>query len=401
MMAAPWAPRPLGQLVDVLDHRRVPVSAKERATRSGNVPYYGASGQVGWIDKPLFDEALLLLGEDGIQFFDPAESKAYAIDGPAWVNNHAHVLRARVDLVERRFLMYYLNWVDYRGFADGTTRLKLTKSAMTSIPIPLAPLPEQRRIVEILEDHLSRLDATRRGLEVARRRLGQTRISALMAALAAADHSGRRRGISFGASHLAIPEAWDASTVGAMSEVVEYGSGAKAEPGVGRVPVLRMGNVKGGALAWDSLKYLPESHPDVTRLPLHSGDLVFNRTNSAEHVGKSAVFLGERHATFASYLIRVRFRAAVNPLWASRVINSPLGRQFVAQQVGQANVNGSKLRAFPLPVPPRDEQDAMVARLDELDDAALCLEAQLDDATIRSATLRRSLLAAAFSGRLT
>jgi len=160
----------LGQLVDVLDHKRVPVSAKERASRSGEVPYYGAAGQVGWIDKPLFDEPLLLLGEDGVQFFDPAKSKAYVIDGPAWVNNHAHVLRARHDLVERRFLMYYLNWTDFHGFANGTTRLKLTKSAMTSMPIPLPSLGEQRRIIEILEDHLSRLDAARSALAAAQRR---------------------------------------------------------------------------------------------------------------------------------------------------------------------------------------------------------------------------------------
>ncbi len=112
MNTSRWLHRPLGQLVDILDHKRVPVSAKERASRSGDVPYYGAAGQVGWIDKPLFDEPLVLLGEDGVQFFDPGKSKAYLIDGPAWVNNHAHVLRARNDLVERRFLMYYLNWTD-------------------------------------------------------------------------------------------------------------------------------------------------------------------------------------------------------------------------------------------------------------------------------------------------
>lgn len=274
--------------------------------------------------------------------------------------------------------------------------------------IPLPDIVTQRRIVELLEDHLSRLHASDQGLEMARRRLGQMTISALMVPLGAGvHHPGPRREISFGATHFAIPEAWEPSTVGAMSEVVEYGSGAKAEPepGIGRVPVLRMGNVKGGALIWDSLKYLPESHPDVARLRLLPGDLLFNRTNSAEHVGKSAVFHGEREATFASYLIRVRFKSAANPQWASRVINSPWGRQFVAsvvsQQVGQANVNGTKLRAFPLPVPPRADQDAIVARLEELDDAAVRLGVQLADAKARSATLRCSLLAAAFAGRLT
>ncbi len=289
---------------------------------------------------------------------------------------------------------------------SGTTVASIETKELMAQELPVPPLDQQRRIVEVLEDHLSRLDATGRGLATAAHRLDQMRVSGLMAAFQVGEHGGVRRVMPFGASQLAVPEGWEHSTVGAMSEVVEYGSGAKAEPesAPGRVPVLRMGNVKGGALVWDSLKYLPESHPDVARLRLLPGDLLFNSTNSAEHVGKSAVFQGERDATFASYLIRVRFGSAVNPMWASRVINSPLGRQFVSsvvsQQVGQANVNGSKLRAFPLPVPPRAEQDAIVAGLTELDDAAGRLKAQLEIAGARSGALRRSLLGAAFSGRL-
>ena len=141
---------------------RVPIGAKERAGRLGPIPYYGATGQVGTIDRPIFNEPLVLLGEDGVQFFDPSKTKAYLIDGPAWVNNHAHVLRAR-PIIERKFLNHYLNHCDYRGFANGTTRLKLTQAAMRQIPIPVPSLDGQRRIVDLLEDHLSRLDAADKG----------------------------------------------------------------------------------------------------------------------------------------------------------------------------------------------------------------------------------------------
>lgn len=153
-----WEVRALGDLVEILDAKRIPLSAKARADRPGSVPYYGAAGRVGWVDVPLFDEPLVLLGEDGIQFFDPRKPKSYLIAGPAWVNNHAHVLRTR-PAIDRLFLNYYLNYADYRGFVNGTTRLKLTQSAMRRLPIPLPPLDEQRRIVDLLEDHLSRLDA--------------------------------------------------------------------------------------------------------------------------------------------------------------------------------------------------------------------------------------------------
>ena len=130
-----WALAPLRELVDMLDHRRIPVSAKERTRRLGQVPYYGATGQVGWIDEPLFNEDLLLLGEDGVQFFDHNKPKAYIVSGPSWVNNHAHVLRADELTTSNRYLFYFLNNFDYHGYATGTTRLKLTKSAMSEIPV--------------------------------------------------------------------------------------------------------------------------------------------------------------------------------------------------------------------------------------------------------------------------
>jgi type I restriction enzyme S subunit len=121
-----WEWATLGELVDVLDHQRVPVSAREREKRRGNVPYYGATGQVGWIDQKLFDEDLVLLGEDGVQFFDGSKRKAYAVSGPSWVNNHAHVMRGQSG-VEQRYILHYLNHFDYSGYATGTTRLKLRK----------------------------------------------------------------------------------------------------------------------------------------------------------------------------------------------------------------------------------------------------------------------------------
>lgn len=186
---APWPAHPLGELVDVMDGRRVPVNAEERARRPGQVPYYGAAGQVGWIDQPLFDEDLLLLGEDGVQFFDPTKSKAYRITGPSWVNNHAHVLRAR-GAVDWRYLEHYLNWFDYRGFANGTTRLKLTQAAMKRIPVALPELDEQRRIVDILEDHLSRLDAANDYLDAAARRSKRAVQAALEALWTASARSG-------------------------------------------------------------------------------------------------------------------------------------------------------------------------------------------------------------------
>src|ERR1035438_3061908 len=165
-----WVEMTLGEACDVLDSQRVPVNAEERGRRPGNVPYYGATGPVGWIDEALFDEELVLLGEDGAPFLDPNKHKAYMIHGPAWVNNHAHILRAR-SLTSNRLLLHALNAVDYRPYVNGTTRLKLTQGAMKAITLVLPPLAEQNRIVAAIEEHFSHLDAAEVALWSAERRI--------------------------------------------------------------------------------------------------------------------------------------------------------------------------------------------------------------------------------------
>ena len=165
-----WDRVPLGEVVDNLDSQRVPVNRTERANRPGTVPYYGATGQVGWIDAPLFNEELCLVGEDGAPFLDADKDKAYVIDGPSWVNNHAHVLRALAGITSNRYLKHALDAVDYEPFVNGTTRLKLTKRALNQIPIPVPPLEEQRRIVAEVEEKLSVIDAMRASIANAQRR---------------------------------------------------------------------------------------------------------------------------------------------------------------------------------------------------------------------------------------
>jgi restriction endonuclease S subunit len=145
-----WIETTIADVAEVLDRFRKPISSAERDKRPGNVPYYGATGQTGWIDEPLFNEELVLLGEDAIDFLNPTAHKAYLIDGPTWVNNHAHVLRARKDVIMSFFLMESLNAVDYSQFVAFGTRSKLTQGSMMRITLRVPPMHEQQRIVDIM-----------------------------------------------------------------------------------------------------------------------------------------------------------------------------------------------------------------------------------------------------------
>ena len=169
----------------ILDSRRVPINAKEREARiSGKprselYPYYGATGQVGWIDDFLFDDELILLGEDGAPFLDFSKDKAYLIKGKSWVNNHAHVLRGRTEITSNQLLCYYLNTVDYQNYVTGTTRLKLNQSLMRKIPVSLPSLPEQQAIVSEIERRLSGADKVEKTVTTELKRAEQLRQSIL------------------------------------------------------------------------------------------------------------------------------------------------------------------------------------------------------------------------------
>lgn len=155
-----WAATSLGGVTACLDFMRQPVNATERARRIAGrseadlYPYFGATQQQGWIDGYLFDEELLLLGEDGAPFLDPLRPKAYLVAGKTWVNNHAHVFRGI--LVSPPFLSHCLNTADYTGRIMGATRGKLNQSKALEIPIALPPLAEQYRI-EAKVDELTAL----------------------------------------------------------------------------------------------------------------------------------------------------------------------------------------------------------------------------------------------------
>lgn len=124
----------------------------------GDYPYWGANAIVDHVDRWLFDEELILLGEDGAPFFDKDKPVAFLVNGKIWVNNHTHVLRPAPH-VDARFLVHVLNVNDYSDFIEGSTRDKLTQGKMREIPVPLPDLPEQRAIADFLDKKTAAIDA--------------------------------------------------------------------------------------------------------------------------------------------------------------------------------------------------------------------------------------------------
>lgn len=153
-----WPSSLLGEIVDVLDSKRKPITKRDRV--AGPYPYYGATGVLDMVEGYLFDEPLVLIGEDGAKW-GAGDQSAFAISGKTWVNNHAHVLRPRRDRILDDWLIYYLNAADLSEFISGMTVPKLNQGRLREIPIPLPPLEEQKRIVAVLDQAFAALDRAR------------------------------------------------------------------------------------------------------------------------------------------------------------------------------------------------------------------------------------------------
>lgn len=144
-----WKKVKLGDICEVLDSKRIPISEEKRI--KGEYPYYGANGIQGYINDYIFDEELVLLAEDGGNFGSKTKPIAYKITGKAWVNNHAHVLKAKDEVISTDFLLYSLMFYDVTKLITGTTRKKLTKTGMEKITLSIPTLIVQNKITNYLQ----------------------------------------------------------------------------------------------------------------------------------------------------------------------------------------------------------------------------------------------------------
>ncbi len=391
------------------------------------MPYYGATGQAGWIDNPIFNEELLLLGEDGAPFLDPAKRKAYIIDGPAWVNNHAHVLRAITDLATNKFLKYQLDWMPYEGRVTGTTRLKLTQRVMRQLPILLPGVGGQARIVAAIEEHFSRLDAASDAITAARARIEATRRSVLVAALAgwlapqdpadepASDLMSRIAGggpaksvaqrtqRSLRSVTDLLPPGW---VWARFDEVAETQLGkmlsVKSRQGKAPVPYLRNQNVQWHRIDLSDVASMDFTDNERVKYQLRPGDLLICEGGE---VGRAAMWTQPSvEMCFQKALHRVRARPGIEARWIEYFMrwSAQTGRfEEHAQGSTIAHLPQRDLRALMVPIPPTKEQRRIVAAIEEY---LSRLDAASDAMTVARARIeatRRSVLVEAFTGRLT
>jgi type I restriction enzyme S subunit len=396
-----WMVVRLSDVTACLDYKREPVNSTERNKRIDGkppdklFPYYGATQQQGWIDDYLFDEELVLLGEDGVPFFDPMRSKAYLISGKTWVNNHAHVFKAF--LISHAFVVHYLNVFDYTGRVVGATRSKLNQARALDIPLPLPPLAEQDRILAKVVEMMSLCDK----LEAARAKRETTRdglAAATLARLNASDSNTFRDDARFALDALpAITARADQikqfrATIlnlavrGKLSEGVwpekptKLGDVASVQNGYAfksgwfsksGTRLLRNANVGHGTLNWDEEVRLPEARvPEYERFRLKEGDIVLSLDRPFIATGTKVARVTVMD--LPALLLQRVGRFVLTPALYSDYLYLWINSRHFSEQIdpgrskGVPHISSKQVEATHLFLPPPVEQHRLVAKVDEM-----------------------------------
>lgn len=395
-----WELKTLGDLYDITSSKRV----FQSDWTSTGIPFYRAREIVklsiqGRVDNDLFiseemynrysvkygipkenDIMVTGVGTLGICYVVKSEDKFYFKDGNIiWLKDRGI---ANSKFVEYAFKSEILRQQidDSVGATVGT--FTIVKAKSTLIPIP--SLSEQQRIVAILDEAFAAIDKAKANAERNLKNARELFENNLLTILSS--------------------KKWRVVSLGEACDGVEYGSSSKSSQS-GEIAVLRMGNIQNGKFDWTSLVY-SNNAKDNEKYLLSYDDVLFNRTNSPELVGKTAIYKGERPAIFAGYLIRIRRKEEMlDAEYLNYYLNSQIamdyGKTVVTSSVNQANINGAKLKTYPIPLPSLSEQRDIVQQLHSMRAKTKKLEGVYQRKIENLEELKKSLLQKAFSGELT
>lgn len=422
-----WKWVKLGEATKCLDNLRKPINSSDRQRRIAGksekklYPYYGATGQVGWIDSFITNGEYVLVGEDGAPFLDIYKAKAYKIKGKTWVNNHAHILQEVENISINDFILHYLNSINYRQYVNGTTRLKLTKGSLVEIPFPLPSIGTQQAIVSKIEELFSELDKGIENLRLAQQQLKTYRQSVLKWAFEGklTGHvrtpvliRSARPEISMAAEpefeyggETGLPEGWKWSKIGDLMESVRNGYSKKPDE-QGKYKILRISSVRPNKVFIDDVRYL-ESEIGIEN-SLTENDILFTRYNgSIDFVGVCGrVPKLKEKLYYPDKLIRCRpkIKEWFHSAYIDYAANSRLARQFVLSKIkttaGQTGISGSDVKEIPIPLAPLEKQYQVVMAIESRLSVADKMEEGIIQSLQQAEALRQSILKRAFEGKL-
>jgi len=384
-MKAGWQTKTLGNVCDILDSRRKPITKCDR--KAGQYPYYGATGILDFVEGYLFDEPLVLVGEDGAKWAS-GDNTAFAVDGKCWVNNHAHVLRPQRSALLDKWLIYFLVHSDLSEFVSGLTVPKLNQGSLREIGIPLPPLPEQQRIVAILDEAFDGIATAKANAE-----------------------KNLQNGRALFESHLQsvftqVKEDW---LVKPLCDCVEdiatgpFGSLLhKSDYEMGGVPLVNPINIEGNQIVPNERKTVGKSTAlRLARYALREGDIVIGRRGE---IGRCAVVRPEQVGWLCGTgCFIIRPSSLTDPLYLTHLLRSkPYREQLegVSDRATMPSISNNDLAKLVVKLPPIATQRSTLILIEKVATETQRLQSIYQQKLAALGELKKSLLHQAFTGAL-
>lgn len=439
MIREDWVEARLEEVCSIFDNIRKPVNTAERNKRimgkkkSDLYPYYGATGLTGYIDDYLFDEELVLVGEDAAPFFDYTKNVAYMIKGKTWVNNHAHVLKSHFN---NKYLCFYLNQFNYEGYVSGTTRLKLNQASLKKIPVPLAPLPEQRSIVAKIEELFSELDSGIASLKKAKDQLEVYRQAVLKAAFEGKltrewrkenqytekyveeirhkiyEFNSNKEGqdiprrlptISF-EKLPSSPFGWEWIEAHKVCQSVRDGTHDTPRYVKEGIPLITSKNLKKGNIDFENINYISlTDHKEISnRSKVEKNDILFGMIGT---IGNPVIVKENNLFSIKNVGLFKKNEDLINPRYLYHYLSSWFVEKIMLDQelirgTTQKFVALGGLRMLPIPLPSLKEQEEIIKEIESRLSVCENIEATIEEALEKAEALGQSILKKAFEGKL-
>ncbi|ENT7277514.1 restriction endonuclease subunit S [Campylobacter coli] len=389
MKTKTWEINKLEEVCEILDNKRVPISSKNRIR--GIYPYYGASGIVDYIDKYIFDEELVLIGEDGAKW-GAFENSAFIAEGKYWVNNHAHILKPNNEILINKFLVYFLNYSNLEKYITGATVKKLNQQKLKQIEIPLPPLKEQERIVGILDESFAKIDESIKILEQDLLNLDELMQSALQKAFNPLKDNVKE--------NYKLPQSWEWKSLGEIGEIITGTTPSKNNPNFygNEYPLFKPSDLNGdiiikyasdnlSKLGFDNARNLPKDTILVVCIGASIGKVGLSGVNGSCNQQINAII--PNSAFTSKYLFFVCL---------SNYFQTILKKN--ASQTTLPIINKTEFSKLQIPLPPLKEQEQIASHLDELSSHVKNLKQNYQAQIKNLQELKNSLLDKAFKGNL-
>ena len=345
-----WQILPLSDLCNNLDNRRIPITKSVRV--SGNIPYYGATGIIDYVGDYIFNEEILLVGEDGADWL-PFVNKSFIVKGKSWVNNHAHVLKAK-EFSSNKYLEQYLNWINLDIYTTGGTRKKLNKEVLMELPVCLPKLKlEQEKIAEILSKVDEDIEKTEEVIKETERLK-----NGLMQEILTKDiiHTQFKK-TEFGE----IPLEWDISTLG---KVADFENGKAHENSISDDGKYIVVNSKFISSDGKIAKY-----SDKNLSPLKTGEIVMVMSDipNGKALGKCFLILENNKYTLNQRICLLRPKNGDSKFFYYFLNRNKYFLNF-NNGTSQTNLRRDEVLNCPFLVPPKPEQEKIAEILSAVDE---------------------------------